>query len=450
MYGKLFGFRVGRALALIVLLGLLAGSPASAQDADGSAALSAGDTAWILTSTALVLFMTIPGLALFYGGLVRTKNVLSVLMQCLALTALLSIVWVVCGYSLAFDSTGMSKDTVNVHSFIGGLSKSMMSGISGDTLSGTIPEILFAAFQMTFAVITPALMIGAFAERMKFSAVLIFSAVWLLVVYVPICHMTWGGDGGYFANWGVMDFAGGIVVHVTAGFGALVACVMIGPRAGYPKGLDPPHNMTMTVTGTAMLWVGWFGFNAGSALAADGTAAMALLVTHLSASVATFVWMMIEWIRLGKPSVLGAATGAIAGLAAITPASGFVGPIGAIAIGATSAALCYTFATIIKQKVGYDDSLDVFGVHGVGGFLGTVMCGIFAASALGGSADANYSIAGGVMTQLMAATIAAVYAMIASYLILKAIEITIGIRIDGSGETKGLDLSEHEERGYIL
>jgi Amt family ammonium transporter len=449
VYEKSFGRRVGRALILILLFGLLQASPAQA--ADDSSALNSGDTAWVLISTALVLFMTIPGLALFYGGLVRTKNVLSILMQCLALTALLSIVWVVCGYSLAFDSTGMTKDTVNVHSFIGGLSKSMMSGISGDTLHGTIPEILFATFQMTFAVITPALMIGAFAERMKFAAVLVFSAVWLLVVYVPICHMTWG-DGGYFADWGVMDFAGGIVVHITAGFGALVACVMIGPRSGYPKRLDPPHNMTMTVTGTAMLWVGWFGFNAGSALAADGTAAMALFVTHLSASVATIVWMMIEWIKLGKPSVLGAATGAIAGLAAITPASGFVGPIGAIAIGASSAASCYIFATVIKQKIGYDDSLDVFGVHGVGGFLGTVMCGIFASSALGGNNGGNltYSIPDRLMTQLIAATVTAVYAMIATFVILKVIEITIGLRVDGTAEVKGLDLAEHEERGYIL
>ncbi len=440
--------RIGSIFAALVVFGFLGASPAHAADAQ----LSAGDTAWILASTALVLFMTIPALALFYGGLVRTRNVLSILMQCLALTGLMSIVWVMCGYSLAFESTGMVKDSVNVHSFIGGLSKSMMAGVTADSMSGTIPEILFAGFQMTFAVITPALMIGAFAERMKFSAVLVFSTLWLLVVYVPICHMTWAGEGGLFADWGVLDFAGGIVVHITAGFGALVACIMIGPRAGYPKHLDPPHNMTMTVTGTAMLWVGWFGFNAGSALAANGQAAMALFVTHLSASVATIVWMGLEWLKLGKPSVLGAATGSIAGLAAITPASGFVGPIGAICIGASSAVLCYIFATMIKQRVGYDDSLDVFGVHGVGGFLGTVMCGIFASAIFGGNnggAD-TYSIAGQVFTQLKGAIVAAIYTVIATYIVLKLVQVTIGLRVDGDAETRGLDLSEHEERGYIL
>ena len=305
---------------------------------------------------------------------------------------------------------------------------------------------------MTFAIITPALMVGAFAERMKFSAVLVFSAVWLLLVYIPICHMTWAGEGGLYADWGVMDFAGGIVVHVTAGFGALVACVMIGPRSGYPKHLEPPHNMTMTLMGTAMLWVGWFGFNAGSALAANGQAAMALFVTHISASVATMVWMAIEWFKLGKPSVLGAATGSIAGLAAITPASGFVGPMGAVVIGGSSAVLCYLFATKIKQKFGYDDSLDVFGVHGVGGFLGTILCGVFASSQFGGFAGGpdTYSISGQVVTQLKGAVSAAIYTIIATYVILKAIQLTIGLRVDGTSESRGLDLAEHEERGYIL
>lgn len=446
---KVFGVRGGLGFAAFLLISLLQASPAHAVE---STAIDSGDTAWILVSTALVLFMTIPALALFYGGLVRTKNVLSVLMQCLALTALMSIVWVVCGYSLAFDSTGMVKDTVNVHSFIGGLSKAMMNGVTPDSVSGTIPEILFAAFQMTFAIITPALMIGAFAERMKFSAMLVFSTIWLLVVYIPICHMTWAGDGGLYADWGVMDFAGGIVVHITAGLGALVACVMIGPRSGYPKHLEPPHNMTMTVTGTAMLWVGWFGFNAGSALAADGTAAMALLVTHISASTATIVWMLIEWVKLGKPSVLGAATGSIAGLAAITPASGFVGPLGGLAIGATSGALCFLFATTIKRKFGYDDSLDVFGVHGIGGIVGTILCGVFASSLLGGfdGGSATYSIVGQVTTQVMGAASAAIYTVIATFVILKVIQLTIGLRVDGSSETKGLDLTEHEERGYIL
>ena len=422
-------------------------SPANAAE---SGTIDSGDTAWILVATALVLLMTIPALALFYGGLVRTKNVLSVLMQCLVLTALMSIIWTVCGYSLAFDTTGMVQDEVNFNSFVGGLGKSMMNGVSPDSVSGTIPEILFAAFQMTFAIITPALMIGAFTERMKFSAVLVFCSVWLLVVYVPICHMTWAGGGGLYADWGVLDFAGGIVVHVTAGFAALVACIMIGPRAGYPKHLDPPHNMTMTVTGTAMLWVGWFGFNAGSALAADGSAAMALFVTHMSASVATVVWMTIEWIKLGKPSVLGAATGSIAGLAAITPASGFVGPMGGLAIGACSAVLCFIFATTIKRKFGYDDSLDVFGVHGVGGFLGTIMCAVFASSLFGGSGDAAYSIPDQLLTQAMAAGSAAIYTIVATFVILKVIQLAIGLRVDGNSETRGLDLSEHEERGYIL
>lgn len=445
---RLFVVR-GLALGALLFLGSVSASPAQAAE---STALDSGDTAWILVATALVLFMTIPALALFYGGLVRTKNVLSVLMQCLALTALMSIVWVVCGYSMAFDTTGMAEGEINLHTFIGGLSKAMMNGVTIDSVSGTIPEILFAAFQMTFAIITPALMIGAFAERMKFSAVLIFSTIWLLVVYVPICHMTWAGAGGLYADWGVMDFAGGIVVHITAGLGALVACIMIGPRSGYPKHLEPPHNMTMTVTGTAMLWVGWFGFNAGSALAADGTAAMALFVTHLSASTATIVWMLIEWVKLGKPSVLGAATGSIAGLAAITPASGFVGPMGALAIGATSAALCYVFATMIKQRVGYDDSLDVFGVHGIGGIVGTILCGVFASSVFGGNdGGANsYSIAAKVTTQVMAAASAAVYTIVATFIILKVIQVTIGIRCDGTSETRGLDLAEHEERGYIL
>lgn len=431
--------------SLFFLFSLLCGS--TTQAADGSA-LDSGDTAWILISTGLVLFMTIPALALFYGGLVRTKNVLSVLMQCLVLTALMSVVWVVCGYSLAFDETGMVGDTVNLNSFIGGMSHAMLNGISFDTMHGSIPKILFAGFQMTFAVITPALIIGAFAERMKFTAVLLFSTLWLLLVYCPICHMTWGGDGGYYADMGVQDFAGGIVVHVTAGFAALVACIVIGPRAGYPTNLDPPHNLTMTLMGTAMLWVGWFGFNGGSELAANGSAAMAVFVTHLSASVATLVWMAIEWVKLGKPSVLGAATGAIAGLAAITPASGYVGPLGAIAIGTSSAIVCFVFATILKQKLRYDDTLDVFGVHGVGGFLGTILCGVFAAEQFGGKGVE--SIGGQVYVQAFAAITCAIYTVIVTYIILKLVQFTVGLRVDGQAEDRGLDLAEHEERGYIL
>ncbi|WP_419190117.1 ammonium transporter [Stieleria marina] len=442
-----FSKRLFVGMFLFLAGSLFDSSPAAA--ASGAGAINSGDTAWILIATGLVLFMTIPALALFYGGLVRTKNVLSVLMQCLVLTALMSVVWVVVGYSLAFDAGGMEQGTINLHSFIGGVDKVMMSGVTAESMKGTIPEILFAVFQMTFAVITPALIVGAFAERMKFSAMLVFSTVWLLLVYCPICHMTWAGDGGLYADWGVKDFAGGIVVHITAGIAALVACIMIGPRSGYPGHLDPPHNLTMTLTGTAMLWVGWFGFNGGSQLAADGTAAMAVFVTHLSASVATLVWMAIEWIKLGKPSVLGAATGAIAGLAAVTPASGFIGPVGAIAIGGSSGLICFIFATKIKQKFGYDDTLDVFGVHGVGGFLGTIMCGVFAAKQFGGS-GVDAGIASQLKYQLMAAVSCAIYTALATYIILKLIQLTIGIRVDGSAEDRGLDLAEHEERGYIL
>ena len=409
--------------------------------------LSGADTAWVLTSTALVLFMTIPGLALFYGGLVRSRNVLSLLMQCLSLTAVLSLIWVVCGYSLAFDTTGMSKGSVNLSSFIGGLSKFGLVSIKPETLKGSIPEMLFASYQMTFAVITPALMIGAFAERMRFSAMLWFSSAWLLVVYVPICHMTWAGDGGLFADWGVMDFAGGIVVHITAGCSALVACILVGPRAGYPASRVPPHDMTMTFTGTAMLWVGWYGFNAGSALAANGTAASALLITHISACVATLVWMGIEWIKLGKPGVLGAATGSIAGLAAITPASGFVGPLGALAIGAVSAVACFVCSTTLKKRCGYDDSLDVFGVHGVGGIVGTLMVAVFAASSWGGVKN-DLNIGQQLVAQFSAVVITAAYSVVATIVILKVIQFALGLRVEASAEQQGLDLTEHEERAY--
>ncbi len=434
--------------ALVILVGsflILSPQRAWAQEAT----FSAGDTAWVLTSTALVLFMTIPGLALFYGGLVRSRNVLSLLMQCLSLTAVLSLIWVVCGYSLAFDSKGMSKGSVNLSSFFGGFSRIGLLSITPETLKGSIPEMLFASYQMTFAIITPALMIGAFAERMRFSAVLWFSSLWLLVVYVPICHMTWAGDGGLFADWGVMDFAGGIVVHITAGCSALVACIMVGPRAGYPTSRVPPHNMTMTFTGTAMLWVGWFGFNAGSALAANGTAASALLVTHISACTATVVWMAIEWIKLGKPGVLGTATGSIAGLAAITPAAGYVGPLGAIAIGAVSGVACFVCSTTLKKRFGYDDSLDVFGVHGIGGIVGTLMVAVFAASSLGG-VKADLDIGRQLMVQLSAVVITAIYSVVATIVILKGIQFALGLRVQGSAEQQGLDLTEHEERAYSL
>ncbi|HIG31800.1 MAG TPA: ammonium transporter [Verrucomicrobiales bacterium] len=409
-----------------------------------------GDTAWILTSTALVLFMTIPGLSLYYAGLVRGRNVLSVLMQCFAITAMMTVIWLVYGYSLAFSSVGMVAGETNLHSFIGGLDKMFLKGITADTLSGTIPEVLFFAFQMTFVIITPALIVGAFVERMKFSAMMIFTAIWATIVYLPVCHMVWGGDGGFFADRNTFDFSGGIVVHITAGVAALVVCIMVGPRKGYPKTAMPPHNLPMTVTGAGMLWVGWFGFNAGSAVAADGSAAMALVVTQVSAAMATLAWMGIEWIKHGKPSVLGAATGAIAGLAAITPASGYVGPVGALCIGFASGSICWWASTVIKSKFGYDDSLDVFGVHGVGGFLGTVLVAVFASSTFGGNEGGleNYSIGGQLGTQTFAAVIVVIYTLVLTIGILKGVDAMVGLRVDEKEENEGLDLASHGEQGY--
>ena len=433
--------RALRAAAVLAVLGI----PSLTLADDG---ISGGDTAWILTSTALVLFMNIPGLALFYGGLVQTKNVLSVLMQCMALTGIITVIWLAFGYSLAFDSTGMVAGEHGLHAFIGGFDKIFMAGVTGDTASGSIPEILFFVFQMTFAIITPALMVGAFAERMKFSAMLIFSSVWLVVVYLPICHMVWGGEGAFFADLGVLDFAGGIVVHITAGVGALVACIVIGPRTGYGTHPMIPHNLTMTVTGTAMLWVGWFGFNGGSALGANGGAAMAITVTHISASVAALTWMGIEWVKHGKPSVLGFATGAIAGLAAVTPASGFIGPVGALAIGAASGVICFVASTTIKAKFGYDDSLDVFGVHGVGGFVGTILAGVFCAGMFGGT-EGDVNIGAKVGMQFFAAMTTALYTIAATWAVLKMTAAMLGgLRVTEEDETQGLDLSLHEETGY--
>jgi Amt family ammonium transporter len=431
-----------RAFRFPCLAGGLALAPAAAHAAD----LDSGHTAWVLVSSGLVLFMMIPGLALFYAGLVRTKNVLSVLMQCIALTSVLTLLWFACGYSLAFDATGMQQGATNLHSFVGSFAKSFLRGVSADTLSNTIPETAFFVFQLTFAVITPGLIVGAFAERMKFSATLTFSVLWSLLVYVPICHMTWGGAGGFFFDLGVFDFAGGIVVHLTAGVAALVACTVVGPRSGYGRVPMLPHNLTMCFTGTAMLWVGWFGFNGGSALAADGNAAMAITATQISAASAASTWMAIEWIRR-KPSVLGIATGAIAGLAAVTPASGFVGPFGGFAIGVAAGGFCYLAATSLKQKLGYDDSLDVFGVHGVGGFLGTVLAGVFASPVFGGKV-ADLSIVPQVGVQLFACMVAIVWTAGVSFGLLKAIDAVIGLRTDAESETRGLDLSLHEESGY--
>ena len=395
--------------------------------------------------------MTLPGLALFYGGLVRTKNVLSVLMQCIALAGVVTVIWVVFGYSLAFDATGMVEApgwfAFNLSSFIGGLDKAFLKGISGDTLSGTIPEILFSTFQMTFAIITPGLIIGAFAERMKFSAMMWFSVIWLVLVYLPICHMTWGGPGSYFGDQGVFDFAGGIVVHITAGIAALVACIVIGPRKGYPTAPMLPHNMTMCFIGTGMLWVGWYGFNGGSALGANGGAAMAITVTQISAGTAACVWMLIEWVRFGKPSVLGIATGAIAGLAAVTPASGFIGPVGGLTIGLVSGFVCYYAAAIAKRQLGYDDSLDVFGVHGVGGFVGTLLVAFFAHEMFGGN-QGDLAMGAQFGTQLIAAVITIVYTGVVSWAILKGVDAAVGLRVNDEDETMGLDVALHGESGY--
>ena len=421
--------------------------PLMAWGQEATPAIDSGDTAWILASTALVLFMTIPGLALFYGGLVHNRNVLSVLVQCFLLTAVMTLLWLVCGYSLSFSTTGMAQGQTNLNSFIGSLDLVFLRGVTGATVEGTIPKILHFAFQMTFFIITPALIVGAFAERIKFSGMILFMVLWGLLVYTPICHMVWGGDGGFFLDRGVFDFAGGIVVHITAGVAALAACIYIGPRTGYPTRATPPHNLPMTVIGTGMLWVGWYGFNAGSALGANGDAAMALVVTQVSASTAALVWMVIEWIKHGKPSVLGFVTGAIAGLAAITPASGFVGPVGAIIIGSASGAICWWASTSLKAKMGYDDSLDVFGVHGVGGFLGTILVAVLAHEMFGGN-QGDLNIGKQLLWQGIAATFTIVYTLIVTLVILKLTDTTIGLRVSESEEREGLDVASHGETAY--
>lgn len=405
--------------------------------------IDGANTSWILTSTALVLFMTLPGLALFYGGLVRSKNILSVLMQCFAIAGIASIVWLIIGYSLAFSGEG---------AYLGDFSKLLFAGVSEGSLSGDIPESLFALFQMTFAVITPALIIGGFAERMKFSAVLLFSTIWLIVVYSPITHWVWGG--GWLGQMGLLDFAGGTVVHITAGVAALVAAIVLGPRKGFPQKPMPPHNMTMTMTGAGMLWVGWFGFNGGSALAANGDAAMAMLVTHISAATAAITWMFYEWVKFGKPTALGMATGIIAGLGTITPASGFVGPAGALVIGFLAGAICFNAVIFVKQKLKIDDSLDVFPVHGVGGILGTLLAGIFAASSLGifsgqGLAE-GMTISSQLGVQFVGVVSTIIYTAVATFIILKIVEPITGLRVIGDEEQQGIDISSHEEKGYDL
>ncbi|BAV32999.1 ammonia channel protein [Sulfuricaulis limicola] len=426
---------------LLIASLLLAASPLAL--AAETPTLNTANTAWLLTSSVLVLFMTIPGLALFYGGLVRTKNVLSVLMQCFAITCMVSIVWVLFAYSLAFGDGG------GANAWIGGMAKALMAGIGVNTLKGDVPETVFAMFQMTFAIITPALVVGAFAERMKFSAMMLFSLLWLLLVYVPVCHWVWGD--GWLQKMGVMDFAGGTVVHVNAGVAALVAALVLGRRKGFPETAMPPHNLTMTVIGACMLWVGWFGFNAGSALAANGTAGMTMLVTHIGAAAGSLTWMFCEWIRFGKPSVLGIVTGMVAGLGTITPASGFVGPLGALVIGVTAGLVCFVATNYMKRSLHVDDSLDVFPVHGVGGIIGTLLTGIFAATTLGGVGFAEGVTMGKqVTTQITGILVTAAWSGIVTFILLKLIDAMLGLRVTVEQETEGLDTVLHNETGYNL
>jgi Amt family ammonium transporter len=417
-------------------------STTSAYAAGPPAAVNSGDTAWLLTSTALVLFMMIPGLAMFYAGLVRAKNVLSIFMQCFALTAVLSLLWLACGYSLSFSDG---------NSFIGSLSLSFLSGITPDSTprpdAPTIPVLLHFAYQMMFFIITPGLFIGAFAERMKFKALMLFSIFWSLLVYVPTCYGVWHRAGSFLGLTGVIDLAGGIVVHITAGVAALVTCIMVGPRKGFPTTQMPPHNLPVTIAGAGMLWVGWFGFNAGSQLAANGSAAMTLIVTHLSACSACVVWMLIEWLKLGKPSALGIATGSIAGLAAVTPAAGKVGPIGAVCIGAVSAYVCWLACAKLKKRFNYDDSLDVFGVHGVGGFVGTVLVAVFGSRSFAGGLG-DFAILPQLKTQLLASAYTIILSGVVSVVLLKILAATVGLRVTSEQENTGLDLAEHGEEAY--
>jgi Amt family ammonium transporter len=411
--------------------------------------LNSGDTAWMIVATALVLLMTIPGLALFYAGMVRAKNVLSVMMQCFAITGLVTVLWVLYGYSLVFDTTGMEKGVINLHSFVGGFGKALLAGVNADSLSYAIPESVFVTFQMTFAIITPALIVGAFAERMKFSALLLFMALWFTFAYVPIAHMVWSGDGALMWDWGVLDFAGGTVVHINAGVAGLVSALVLGKRSGYPNTAMPPHNLGYTLIGASLLWVGWFGFNAGSAVAANGTAGMAMLVTQIATAAAALGWMSVEWLLHRKPSVLGIASGAVAGLVAITPASGTAGPCGALIIGLAAGVLCFFTATTIKRRFGYDDSLDVFGVHAVGGIVGAILTGAFAAPALGGFGTVT-EIGSQLWIQTKGVAVTLLYTTVVTWLILKLVNLVVGLRVEAEDESQGLDLALHNERGYNL
>ena len=422
------------------IAGILAVSlPSAALAQSDTPALDSGDTAWMLTATALVLMMTIPGLVMFYGGLVRKKNVLSTVVQSFATCCLISIVWMVVGYSLAFgESQGL----------IGGLNRFLLIGMEVDSLSGTVPESVFMTFQMTFAIITPALITGAYVGRMKFSSMLVFNAVWVLLVYAPVAHWVWGG--GFLGNDGVLDFAGGTVVHINAGVAGLVAALVIGKRLRYGTEPFAPHSMVISVVGASLLWVGWFGFNAGSAVAANGAAGMAMAVTQIAAAAAALSWMFAEWLRHGKPSGLGVISGAVGGLVAITPAAGFVDPIGALLIGIAAGIACYWGATSLKRKIGYDDSLDAFGVHGIGGIVGALLTGVFAVEAIGGTPGLIEGNAGQVLTQAYGVIVTIVYCAIVTFIILKVIDVVMGLRVDEKTETVGLDISLHGERGYEL
>ncbi|MDA1118641.1 MAG: ammonium transporter [Proteobacteria bacterium] len=423
-----------------LLVPLLAFTPLAAA---ADAKLDPANTAWMITASVLVLFMTLPGLALFYAGLVRSKNVLSILMQCFAIACAATLVWVVVGYSLAFGDGGSAND------WIGGFGKALLAGVDSKALSGTIPESVFAMFQLTFAIITPALVIGAYAERVRFGGMLLFSMLWLLLVYSPIAHWVWGG--GWLQKMGVMDFAGGLVVHLNAGMAALVCALVLGKRRGFPDTAMPPHNLAMTVTGACMLWVGWFGFNAGSALAADGTAGMAMLVTHIGAATGSLAWLVCEYLRYGKPSVLGIVTGMVAGLGTITPASGFVGPLGAIAIGAAAGVVCFFATSYLKRVLRVDDSLDVFPVHGVGGILGTLLTGVFAAATLGGVGYADKVTMGDqLLVQFYGVLAVGAWCGIVTWLLLKLTDAVAGLRVTGDEETEGLDTVLHNEKGYNL
>ena len=424
--------------AAVAVLTLLSSAALYADELNGA------NTAWIMTSTALVLFMTLPGLALFYAGLVRSKNVLSVLMQCFTIACVASIVWFVAGYSIAFADGGP---------FFGGLSKAFMAGVLENNLAGDIPENVFAMFQMTFAIITPALVVGGFAERIKFSAVIWFTVLWLLFVYAPVCHWVWGG--GWLGERGLLDFAGGTVVHITAGVAAIVAAIMIGPRSGFPSTPMAPNNLTLSVAGAGMLWVGWFGFNGGSALAANGDAGMAILVTHLSAACGAFTWSILEWLRHGKPSVLGMITGMVAGLGTITPASGFVGPAGGVIIGISAGAVCYFATMFVKQTLKIDDSLDVMPVHGVGGILGTLLAAVFCSTQLGllsgqGPVGVDTTMGQQFAVQLTGVVATIVYTAIVTAIIFFVIKAVVGLRVDEDQETEGLDIVSHGERGYDI